>query len=67
MEVRHFVQKSSEVAGQQFILLMSDNLRQFWAKPNFHYLYFLFVFGAFTFFTPSKVIFTGTMLPCLSK
>lgn len=36
MEVRHPVQKSSEVAGQQFILLMSGNLRQFWAKPNFH-------------------------------
>ena len=36
MEVAHLVQKSSEVAGQQFILLMSDNLRQLWAKPNFH-------------------------------
>lgn len=29
MEVAHLVQKSSEVAGQQFILLMSGNLRQF--------------------------------------
>lgn len=36
MEVRHPVQKPSEVAGQQFILLMSGNLRQLWAKPNFH-------------------------------
>lgn len=36
MEVARLVQKSSEVAGQQFILLMSGNLRQFWAKPNFH-------------------------------
>ena len=36
MEARHLVQKPSEVAGQQFILLMSGNLRQFWAKPNFH-------------------------------
>lgn len=29
MEVALLVQKSSEVAGQQFILLMSGNLRQF--------------------------------------
>lgn len=36
MEVAHLMQKPSEVAGQQFILLMSGNLRQFWAKPNFH-------------------------------
>ena len=28
MEARHLVQKPSEVAGQQFILLMSGNLRQ---------------------------------------
>ena len=29
MEVAHLVHKSSEDAGQQFILLMSGNLRQF--------------------------------------
>lgn len=29
MEVAHLVQKPSEVAGQQFIMLMSGNLRQF--------------------------------------
>lgn len=29
MKVAHLVQKPSEVAGQQFILLMSGNLRQF--------------------------------------
>lgn len=29
MEARHLMQKPSEVAGQQFILLMSGNLRQF--------------------------------------